>query len=86
MGHYDNCRPENCGICGQLRGYCEHTNSELVNNNNSRTILNDNAPEIDIEEEIAKVLLEEIQKVVEEEGTFTWKEWCARDKEGWKKK
>jgi len=25
MGHYDNCRPENCGICGQLKGYCEHT-------------------------------------------------------------
>lgn len=25
MGHYDNCRPENCGVCGQLNGYCEHT-------------------------------------------------------------
>lgn len=25
MGHYDNCRPENCGVCGQLKGYCEHT-------------------------------------------------------------
>ena len=25
MGHYDNCRPENCSVCGQLIGYCEHT-------------------------------------------------------------
>lgn len=25
MGHYDNCRPENCQVCGQLKGYCEHT-------------------------------------------------------------
>jgi hypothetical protein len=25
MGHYDNCRPENCSVCGQAQGYCEHT-------------------------------------------------------------
>jgi hypothetical protein len=25
MGHYDNCRPENCSICGQALGHCEHT-------------------------------------------------------------
>ncbi len=28
MGHYDNCKPENCIICGQLEGYCEHTNAK----------------------------------------------------------
>ena len=28
MGHYDNCRPENCGICGQLKGHCHHTRPE----------------------------------------------------------
>lgn len=25
MGHYDNCRPGNCGVCGQRWGICEHT-------------------------------------------------------------
>jgi hypothetical protein len=25
MGHYDNCRPENCSVCGQAQGHCEHT-------------------------------------------------------------
>ena len=25
MGHYDNCRPENCSKCGQSKGHCEHT-------------------------------------------------------------
>jgi len=24
MGHYDNCRDENCGICGQTLGLCDH--------------------------------------------------------------
>lgn len=31
MGHYDNCRPENCGVCGQLIGYCEHTKPKEKN-------------------------------------------------------
>jgi hypothetical protein len=24
MGHYDNLRPENCPVCGQARGVCDH--------------------------------------------------------------
>lgn len=33
MGHYDNCRPGNCVICGQAGGYCEHTERDgrLIN-------------------------------------------------------
>lgn len=33
MGHYDNCRPGNCAICGQAGGYCEHTQRDksLIN-------------------------------------------------------
>lgn len=25
MGHYDECRPGYCSICGQALGYCDHT-------------------------------------------------------------
>ena len=37
MGHYDNCRPENCSICGQLRGHCVHTEKELLDNVNAKS-------------------------------------------------
>ena len=30
MGHYDDCRPENCATCGQLKGHCEHTKEEPI--------------------------------------------------------
>lgn len=29
MGHYDNCRPENCSVCGQALGSCEHTREKV---------------------------------------------------------
>jgi hypothetical protein len=28
--HYASCREENCGVCGQLKGFCEHTSEQKV--------------------------------------------------------
>jgi hypothetical protein len=28
--HYATCRSENCGVCGQLKGHCEHTKRKAV--------------------------------------------------------
>lgn len=30
--HYATCRPENCGVCGQLKGYCRHTRAKSMAN------------------------------------------------------
>ena len=36
MGHYDTSRPENCGVCGQARGFCEHTKRKRKRVNKSK--------------------------------------------------
>jgi hypothetical protein len=33
MGHYDECRDDYCGICGQTQGNCDHTKSSVQNKN-----------------------------------------------------
>lgn len=33
MGHYDECRPGYCEICGQTEGNCEHTKKKIVKEN-----------------------------------------------------
>jgi hypothetical protein len=35
----------------------------------------------DLEDELAKLFQKEIAKEIDENGSYTWKEWCAKDKE-----
>lgn len=36
MGHYDTCRPENCGRCGQALEYCNCNRVNVVGTNTPR--------------------------------------------------